>query len=444
MGTLNSAPGARKTKKTEKDKNSAPLVVKDEDGALHLNYPARQSHWIHKAEAKARLATLHDHMRAEGVGRALLGFIRNHLFLSILIIGSILTSFVHGPQTGEIDWHILAVLFQLMVVIEALNRYGILSWISTRILRSCRTERGLSVAMGLLALFLAMFATNDVTILTLIPLILVMKKRTGLKMYVQMTMVTICANLGSCLTPYGNPHNLYIYTHYHLTFQQFLGFSLPLFGASLVLIVVLLAFLPKKPIDLGDEPLPTLVKPWRAIPFLLVFAAFVVNLHVNSAPVSIACIIFACLVMLIFDPRIIFHINWNLLLTLLFIFILIGNIANMSFLQSGLRAIVSSPLSTFFSGLLASQVISNVPITVLLAQFTQQTPSFAAALFYGADIGGLGSPIASLANLITISLAGKQYPGEKKEFLKVFLGINVGALIVMATVFGILIATHVL
>lgn len=421
-----------------------PLVVKDANGALHLNYPARQSHWIHKAEAKERLQRLNDHIREEGFAKAAWGFVRNHLFLAILIVVSIATSFAHGPQTDKIDWHILAVLFQLMVVIEALTRYGILSWFSLKILRHCKTERGLSVAMGLLALFLAMFATNDVTILTLIPLILVMKKRTKVSMFEQMTMVTICANLGSCLTPFGNPHNLYIYTHYHLTVGQFMRFSLPLFAVSVILIFVMLAFVPKKPITINENDMVRLVRPKRAIPFALVAIAFIINLHLNTTPISVTCIIFACLVILVFDPRIIFHLNWNLLFTLFFIFIAIGNIANMSFLQDAMHAIVHSPLSTFLSGLLFSQVISNVPITVLLAQFTQQTPAFAAGLFYGADIGGLGSPIASLANLITINLHRQAFPKENGKFLKVFLGINLAGLAILGALFGGLLAAGVL
>jgi Na+/H+ antiporter NhaD/arsenite permease-like protein len=91
-------------------------------------------------------------------------------------------------------------------------------------------------------------------------------------------------------------------------------------------------------------------------------------------------------------------------------------------------------MSTYLSGLLLSQIISNVPITVLLSQFTASP----AALFYGVDIGGLGSPIASLANLITITLFIKAFPKERKKFLTVFLSVNFAALIVMGTIFGVL------
>jgi Na+/H+ antiporter NhaD/arsenite permease-like protein len=91
-------------------------------------------------------------------------------------------------------------------------------------------------------------------------------------------------------------------------------------------------------------------------------------------------------------------------------------------------------MSTYFSGLLLSQFISNVPITVLLSQFTMSP----AALFYGVDIGGLGSPIASLANLITITLFIKEFPQERKKFLMVFLGVNFAGLIILGTIFGVL------
>lgn len=438
--TATATAGASTAHEFVSDPSNPHFYVHDQYGQPHFNYKARQSHLLHSHDIAVRCHRLSDHLRAEGAWKASAGWIRNHAFLSILIFGSIVTSFWGLPRASYVDWHIIAIIFELMIVIAAFERYGVLSWISMKILSKTNNERSLSIAMCMLALFLAMFATNDVTILTIIPLVLLMKKHSKTPLYLQMTLVTICANLGSCLTPFGNPHNLYIYTHFNLSDAEFMRYSVPLFATSLVLIFVSLAFVKKTPITISKDDIPSLVQPKRMIPFVLLAGVVFVNLRVNDWRVDLTCAIIAALTAYVFDPRLVFHINWNLIFTLFFIFIMIGNIAHMSFLQEGLTALVHTPMATYLSGLLLSQVISNVPITVLLSQFT----SSPAALFFGVDIGGLGSPVASLANLITISLFDKQYPAEKKAFLRTFLGVNFASLLFMGTLFGVLQGTGVL
>jgi Na+/H+ antiporter NhaD/arsenite permease-like protein len=429
-----------KTHEFVSDPSNPHFYVHDHYGQPHFNYKARQSHLLHSHDLAVRSRQLLKRLNSQGWWSAIWGVIRSHLFLSILIAGSVITSFFNTPRWSYVDWHIIAIIFELMIVIAAFERYGVLNWVSMRILARCKTEKGLSISMCMLALILAMFATNDVTILTIIPLVLLMKKHSKTPLYLQMTLVTICANLGSCLTPFGNPHNLYIYTHFHLSDLEFMRYSVPLFVTSLVLIFISLAFVKKTPITIDRNDIPHLVQPRRVIPFAILAAVVFVNLRVNDWRMDLTCAIIAALTAYVFDPRLIFHINWNLILTLFFIFIMIGNIAHMQVLQSGLNALVHTPMATYLSGLLLSQIISNVPITVLLSQFTASP----AALFFGVDIGGLGSPIASLANLITISLFNKQYPNEKKAFLKVFLGVNFAALIFMGTLFGVLQAVKIL
>lgn len=211
---------------------------------------------------------------------------------------------------------------------------------------------------------------------------------------------------------------------------------MPLFLTSLVLIFVTLAFVPKKPIEISKDDIPQLVMKKRIIPFAFLAVVVFVNLRINDWRADVICAVIALVVTMLFDPRVLFHINWNLIFTLFFIFIGIQNIAHMSFVETALTALVSSPIATYISALLMSQVITNVPVTVLLANFINH--GSASALFFGADIGGLGTPIASLANLITISLANKQYPEESKPFLRQFLALNFIALAILGTLFGVL------
>ena len=82
--------------------------------------------------------------------------------------------------------------------------------------------------------------------------------------------------------------------------------------------------------------------------------------------------------------------------------------------------------NTLLVSVASCQIISNVPTATLLCRFTENY----APLLVGVNIGGLGTPIASLASLITL---GKfRSTGEKTgKYLLEFLLINFSFLIVL-------------
>ena len=67
-----------------------------------------------------------------------------------------------------------------------------------------------------------------------------------------------------------------------------------------------------------------------------------------------------------------------------------------------------------------SQIISNVPSTIVLYPFTANF----AALIYGADTAGLCSIIGSLASVINYRIYVREYPGNGRKFLLVFTLIS--------------------
>ena len=83
--------------------------------------------------------------------------------------------------------------------------------------------------------------------------------------------------------------------------------------------------------------------------------------------------------------------------------------------------------SSFFTSLLASQVISNVPAAVLLAGFTSDWKG----LLLGVDVGGLGTLIASLASLISFKLYCATPGARAGKYLLWFTAANVAALVVL-------------
>ncbi len=99
------------------------------------------------------------------------------------------------------------------------------------------------------------------------------------------------------------------------------------------------------------------------------------------------------------------EIDWILLLTFVCFFIFSDNIGE----SEGVRRLPESLLdkSTYLTGVLASQIIGNVPAAILLSAFTDNWQE----LLLGLDISGLGTPVASLASLISIC-PGKELSRE--------------------------------
>ncbi|WP_225352021.1 hypothetical protein [Secundilactobacillus similis] len=95
-----------------------------------------------------------------------------------------------------------------------------------------------------------------------------------------------------------------------------------------------------------------------------------------------------------------------------------------------MQQLVHTPLTTYLSALGLSQFISNVPATILLAKFTGQVH----ALFLGVNVGGLGTLVASLANLLAYKAYQNRVVKPSGRYLRVATVLNFGALLVLGLV----------
>lgn len=108
-----------------------------------------------------------------------------------------------------------------------------------------------------------------------------------------------------------------------------------------------------------------------------------------------------------------------LLLTFLCFFVFIGNVKRIDQVSALLMSMIQG--RELLTGILASQLISNVPAAILLSGFTEQIVPLLTAV----NLGGLGTLIASLASLITYKFYTREFAQQKGEFLKVFTKWNV-------------------
>lgn len=340
---------------------------------------------------------------------------------------ALVSCFVVPPSAAYlsyIDWRTLGILFCLMAAVAGLSGAGAFVVFARRLARRFRQVKFLAAALTLLCFFLSLWITNDVALITFVPLTLLMLRGTGesTRIYV-VTMETIAANLGSVLTPFGNPQNLYLYGRSGMGTGEFFAVTAPLWGAGLVLVAaaLLLAPLPKTPPALPGEGTGVSVRTLVFYAMLFVLSLLTVF---RLLPWWLVLVVVIAAVF-IADRRLFRAIDYSLLLTFVFFFVLVGNLGNIPFVKEWLSRLVAG--HEMLVGTLVSQVISNVPAALMLSGFTDNWRG----LLAGVNIGGLGTLVASMASLISFRLYAREPGAKAGRYLAVFFACNVAGLLLL-------------
>lgn len=133
-----------------------------------------------------------------------------------------------------VDWHTIGLLFALMAVMVRLERLGFFRTLGEAMLQRVKSKRQLEAVLILLCFFSSMVITNDVALITFVPFSIEVLKMAQLsrEMIPIVALQTIAANLGSMLTPIGNPQNLYLFSKSGISLLNFIGIMLPLYAAA--------------------------------------------------------------------------------------------------------------------------------------------------------------------------------------------------------------------
>ncbi len=323
---------------------------------------------------------------------------------------------------GYIDFRVLILLFCLMAVTAGLRRHGLFDRLARRLLGGRMTRRKLFLLLILLPFFSSMLVTNDVALIAFVPFAVLILEMTGESRYMIFVVVmqTVAANLGSMATPVGNPQNLYLYSAFSLTAAQFFGTVLPYAAATLPLLCASVLFLPDSELSVVLPEKPADGGPRHIIIYAGLFVLCLLSVfRVLPCAVLLAVV---CAAVFLEDRAVYADIDYGLLLTFVCFFLFAGNLGVMEAVHDFFRRMLSgSPLA---ASVLASQVISNVPAAVLLSGFTDDWHS----LLVGVNIGGLGTPIASLASLISFRLYMQTKSARAGKYLGFFTLVNFSAL----------------
>ena len=361
--------------------------------------------------------------------------IRQEIVLTVAIVLAVISSCLVHPDMQYIDYidfHTLGILFSLMTVMAGAQRQGVFERMGQALLSHTGGELQLVLVLVGLCFFGSMFITNDVSLMTFVPFTFAVLGNLGEQIRQRLIlpivcMQTIAANLGSMLTPIGNPQNLYLYGKGSMSILQFAGWMFPYSLVSLVLLVVwavvlchgknekLSSAIIK---DQSSAPDHKLVKMYGILFIVCLLAV------IRILPYGIAFA--AVLVCTVCSDRITLRkVDYSLLLTFVAFFVFIGNLGRIPAFSAWLRDIISG--NEVPVAVLASQITSNVPAALLLSGFTQNIR----ALIIGTNLGGLGTLIASMASLISYRQIVRHMPQEKGRYFGMFTVSNVIFLVIL-------------
>lgn len=352
-----------------------------------------------------------------------------------------------------IDFRVLALLFCLMAVVRGFSSIGVFTRLGTMLLTHVHSLRMLSALFIFLCFFFSMLITNDVALITFVPFtILVLSMAEQKKFLIPVIVLeTIAANLGSMLTPLGNPQNLYLYTISGLSIGAFVRIMLPYSFVSAILLLIFILFLPKDTVSTAtaantanstntvtasttSNVICEAVKARKnsrilfAFYLILFLLCLLTVLHILPYQILFFLVLTGFLLL---DYRVLKDVDYFLLLTFLCFFIFIGNMKQISLVHELISKLLVH--HEVLMGIGASQIISNVPAAILLSGFTDDY----SALLIGVNLGGLGTLIASLASLISFKFYTNSNGSDTRRFLGIFTLYNViflGGLFVLSLI----------
>lgn len=353
-------------------------------------------------------------------------FVKKETVLTVAVLLAVISAFFVKPgreYLSYIDGRTLCILLSLMLVVAGFQRNGLFDEIGRKLLARTKNTAQLVGVLVFLCFFSSMLITNDVALLTFVPFALVTLQKCNQHRLIVLVLVlqTIAANLGSMLTPIGNPQNLYLYGLAGVSAGEFMGWMLPYvaFSGLLLLVVVFVLSARRQKLSTGVYAPEDCAQQSSSRKSMIYLALFILCLLAVARLLPYYITLAVVVVTVFFVDRAVFgEVDYCLLLTFLAFFIFIGNMGNLPAVRDTLQGLVGG--RELGIGITASQFVSNVPAALLLSGFTSDYKS----LTLGVNFGGLGTLIASMASLISYKIYAHNYNKTKGIYLLWFTVAN--------------------
>ena len=321
--------------------------------------------------------------------------------LGVLILLMILYPGQIRNYPRYVDWRTILSLTGLMLTTVGMKESRVYRRLSTRIIKKISTERQLALFFVSFSALLSTFLTNDITLFIIVPLTICTLQDMKNDLAKLIIFEAMAVNVGSALTPIGNPQNLFLWHSWHIPFFTFMYKMTPLFILTMALLIIMtIIIFPTRQIHYNESsfsPRP---------PDYKLFYYSVALLFIFLVAISYDWIVEGLALIIIFylwtRQQVLARTDWMLLLFFMLIFIdlrVISRVPEISALVNNID--LSSGKNTFLFSSIISQIISNVPASIFVHHFSHDLRAIA----YGVNIGGNGLIIGSLANFIALRLS---------------------------------------
>jgi Na+/H+ antiporter NhaD/arsenite permease-like protein len=347
---------------------------------------------------------------------------------------AVLSMFLITPSKAYVDYinvKVLVIMFTLMLAVSGIYETHFFDFVATKLIEHLKSIKWIGLIIIVVTFFLGMLLTNDAVLLTLVPFTIFITKHTKKEKYAVIIIIlqTIAANMGSALTPMGDPQNIYLFAFYDIPFTDFLQTTSVITITGFILIVsISLIKIPNETCELN------IVAPQVQWKRFLLYMLILINALLNVLRIvpETYTIIITLILGLLYGRHLFKRVDYHLLLTFLSFFIFTGNLGQMTVIKDGMSHLLDTRLSVFFTAIGTSQFISNVPAAVLLSTFTKQI--YWQPLLQGVNIGSMGTIIGSLASLITFKYILREYHSQAKSYLMTYTIISIMFIIIISGV----------
>ena len=367
--------------------------------------------------------------------RRVLGFFKNNIIFTVVIIISLISCFFVPLNKGYLDyfeWNTLSCIFMLLLVIAGFSNINFFEKLARIVVKKFKNTRSIIMCLIFITYISALINANDMSLLTFLPLSYIVLKYTNNQRYIAFTFImqNIASNLGGMIVPTGNPQNLFIFSFYKMSLLEFLKIMLIPTLTALILIVVVCLFIKKEPltyVDSSDNKLNirktiiysvlfiiTLLSVLRVIPFWIALPVVIIT-------------------MVVCDRKSFLLVDYTVPFTFVAFFIFSGNMSRIPAIVNLMEGFVNK--YTYLTAYISCQLISNVPTAVLLSKFTNNY----AHLLVSVNVASLGIIFSSLSGVIALKEYTKVVKKEKldkKRGVWFYIGMDtlfnvVGALILV-------------
>ena len=302
-----------------------------------------------------------------------------------------------------VDWPTIETLAGLLLLTAGIEVSGFLHRLARRVIDHIHDERHLAMFLIGGSALLAALLTNDIALFVVVPLTLALGGYVTLPLGRLVIFEALAVNAGSMLTPIGNPQNIFLWQSSGVSFLSFMWSMLPPTCIALACLFALtVAAFRSRPVQLHTATASDTVDWPRFAVSALLFVPFIACAESRHADLALTVVVG---MFLLLCRQVFRHVDWPLLLVFVLMFVDLRIIAGLSWVARLLEeAGLGQPTHLYLAGILTSQLVSNVPATILLSAHSTDWRSLA----WGVHVGGFGLLIGSLANIIALRLGGRR------------------------------------